>query len=127
MIAKLFKLSNEVEAHAKEVEYGCETLKQVLEPMAFSYNEDLPKLPETIPLSEYQLDFIAPESKLFVDTIANLKLQSIIFLTTVFLLINFHNSIITPLGTESWRSIEIDCHQISVTTNTYICRCQLHG
>jgi hypothetical protein len=73
MIAKLFKLSNELEAYAKEVEYGCETLKQVLEPMAFSYNEDLPKLPETILLSEYQLDFIAPESKLFVDILANLK------------------------------------------------------
>jgi len=66
MIAELFKLSNEIEAYPKEVEYGCETLKQVLEPMAFSYNKDLPKLPETIPLSEYQLDFIAPESKLVV-------------------------------------------------------------
>lgn len=66
MIAKLFALCNELETHAKDAEYGCTTLQQVLEPMAFSYQEDMskfPKVPEIISLNAYQLDYCVANGK----------------------------------------------------------------
>lgn len=69
MIAKLLTISNELEAYAKEAEYGCATLKQVLEPMVFSYQKDLAKFPEIIPLNAYQLDYIVPESKFYYTSL----------------------------------------------------------
>lgn len=64
MVASLWKSVNELESYAKEAEYGCLKLKQVLEPMAFLYEEDLPQVPESSSLEAYPLDYEDPERKL---------------------------------------------------------------
>ena len=64
MVASLWKSVNELESYAKEAEYGCLKLKQVLEPMAFSYEVDLPQVPDSSSLDAYPLDYEDPECKL---------------------------------------------------------------
>ena len=61
MVASLWKLVHELELYAKEAEYGCLKLKQVLESMACSYEEDLPQVPESSLLEAYPLDYEDPE------------------------------------------------------------------
>lgn len=61
MVASLWKSVNELESYAKEAEYGCLKLKQVLEPMAFSYEVDLPQVPDSSSLDAYPLDYEDPE------------------------------------------------------------------
>lgn len=61
MVASLLKSARELDTYAKEAEYATAKLMQVLEPMLLSYDEELPQIPEKIPLTAYPLDFVAPE------------------------------------------------------------------
>lgn len=61
MVASLLKSARELETYAEEAEYATAKLMQVLEPMLLSYDEELPQIPEKVPLSEYPLDFVSPE------------------------------------------------------------------
>jgi hypothetical protein len=63
MVASLLKSAHELETYAKEAEFATAKLMQVLEPMLLSYDEELPQIPEKIPLTAYPLDFVAPEGK----------------------------------------------------------------
>ena len=65
MVSSLLKAAHELEAYAKEAEFGCAKLMQVLEPMLISYEEELHEIPEADPLIASPLDYTAPESKLF--------------------------------------------------------------
>jgi len=63
MVTSLLKSAHELEVYAKEAEFGCAKLMQVLQPMLLSYEEDLPQIPEAVSLTAYPLDYTAPESK----------------------------------------------------------------
>ena len=63
MVSSLLKSAHELESYAKEAETICAKLKQVQESMILSYEEESPELPETVPLTAYPLDYVAPEGK----------------------------------------------------------------
>ena len=63
MVASLLKSSQELESYAKEASQRCSKLIQILEPMFSSYEEELPSLPEAIPLSAYRFDYTPPEGQ----------------------------------------------------------------
>lgn len=65
MVSSLLKSARDLEVYAKEAEFGCAKLTQILEPMLISYEEELSEIPEAVPLIAYPLDYTAPESEFF--------------------------------------------------------------
>jgi len=61
MVSSLLKSARDLEVYAKEAEFGCAKLTQILEPMLISYEEELSEIPEAVPLIAYPLDYTAPE------------------------------------------------------------------
>jgi hypothetical protein len=61
MIASLLKGAQELEEFAREAEYSCAKLIQLLQPTFLSYNLDPPTQPDAISLATYPLDFTPPE------------------------------------------------------------------
>jgi hypothetical protein len=61
MVFSLLKTAAELEKFARDEEYSCFNLIQLLKPSFASYGIDPPKLPRTIPLAAYPLEFIPPE------------------------------------------------------------------
>ena len=117
MVASLWKSVNELESYAKEAEYGCLKLKQVLESMAFSYEEDLPQVPDSSSLEAYPLDYEDPECKLLhymyeVNIICDYSLMT--FQQTTL------KSIVAAMGRESWRSSKLNCCTVSYTCRSEV-------
>lgn len=63
MVISLLKGAQELEEFARESEYSCAKLIQLLQPTFSSYNLESPMQPEAVSLSSYPLDFISPEGK----------------------------------------------------------------
>jgi len=61
MIVSLLKGAQELEEFARESEYSCAKIIQVLQPSFLSYQLESPTPPEAIPLASYPLDFTPPE------------------------------------------------------------------
>lgn len=70
MIASLLKGAQELEEFAREAEYSCAKLIQLLQPTFLSYNLESPQQPEPISLGSYPLDFTPPEGT--ISTFCNL-------------------------------------------------------
>lgn len=61
MISSLLKSAQELEVFARESEYLCAKLIKTLEPTFLLYEEEPPRLPKAIPVSEYPLEFTPHE------------------------------------------------------------------
>ena len=57
MVLSLLRSASELEQYAREAEYACANLIQVLKPCFELYKMDPPGLPQPLPLAEYPLDF----------------------------------------------------------------------
>jgi len=57
MIISLLKSASELEEYAREAEYACANLVQVLKPSFEIYQLTAPSLPQALPLTAYPLDF----------------------------------------------------------------------
>lgn len=57
MVVSLLRSASELEQYAREAEYACANLIQVLKPCFELYKMDPPGLPQPLPLAEYPLDF----------------------------------------------------------------------
>ena len=65
MIISLLKAARELEQFARESEFSCANLIQLLRPTFASYQLNAPPLPQPIPLSAYPLDFHPPEGTIY--------------------------------------------------------------
>jgi len=61
MITSLLKGAQELEEFARDAEYSCAKLIQLLQPTFLAYNLERPAQPEATPLASYPLDFTPPE------------------------------------------------------------------
>jgi hypothetical protein len=62
MIVSLLKSASELEEYAREAEYTCANLIQMLRPTFHAYEIEPPALPQPLPLTAYPLDFTSPQS-----------------------------------------------------------------
>ncbi len=65
MIKSLLKGAQDLEEFARESEYSCAKLIQLLQPTFLSYNLESPQQPEPISLASYPLEFEPPEGKYY--------------------------------------------------------------
>ena len=63
MIVSLLKSASELEEYAREAEYACANLIQMLRPTFDAYEIEPPALPQPLPLTAYPLDFTPPQCK----------------------------------------------------------------
>jgi len=63
MILSLLQMASELEVYAREAEYSCANLIQILRVTYTDYGMTEPTLPTPLPLSAYPLDFEPPESQ----------------------------------------------------------------
>lgn len=63
MIVSLLKAASDLEEYAREAEYACANLIQMLRPTFEAYEIEPPALPHPLPLTAYPLDFTPPQSK----------------------------------------------------------------
>mmetsp|Transcript_5890 Transcript_5890/g.8662 ORF Transcript_5890/g.8662 Transcript_5890/m.8662 type:complete len:552 (-) Transcript_5890:86-1741(-) len=61
MVLTLLKTAAELERFARDAEYSCANLIQLLNPAFIAYGIDPPELPRAVPLSAYPLDFTPSE------------------------------------------------------------------
>jgi hypothetical protein len=61
MTIQLIKSASELEQYAREAELACANMIALLKPTFDLYGIDSPRLPKPKPLTEYPLDFIAPQ------------------------------------------------------------------
>jgi hypothetical protein len=61
MIVTLLKMASELEQYARESEYSCANLIQLLRPTFRHFQLTPPALPQPVPLTAYPLDFSPPE------------------------------------------------------------------
>jgi hypothetical protein len=63
MIVSLLNAASDLEEYAREAEYACANLIQMLRPAFLEYKIEPPALPQPLPLTAYPLDFTPPQSK----------------------------------------------------------------
>lgn len=59
----LLKSASELEEYAREAEYACANMIQMLRPTFDAYEIEPPALPQPLPLTAYPLDFTSPQCK----------------------------------------------------------------
>ena len=62
MIVQLLKRASDLEEYAREAEYACANLIALLQPTYEAYGVEAPSLPKPKPLTEYPLEFTAPQT-----------------------------------------------------------------
>ena len=63
MIVSLLKSASDLEEYARDAEYECANLIQMLRPTFELYGMEPPALPQPLPLTAYPLDFAPPQCK----------------------------------------------------------------
>lgn len=63
MIVSLLKSASELEEYAREAEYACANLIQMLRPTFDAYEIEAPALPQPLPLTAYPLHYTPPQCK----------------------------------------------------------------
>ena len=69
MIKSLLKGASDLEEYARESEYKCAKLIQLLQPTFLAYNLESPQKPDRISLASYPLDFEPPEGRYLYEVL----------------------------------------------------------
>eukprot|EP00543_Licmophora_paradoxa_P001972 CAMPEP_0202455364 /NCGR_PEP_ID=MMETSP1360-20130828/12915_1 /ASSEMBLY_ACC=CAM_ASM_000848 /TAXON_ID=515479 /ORGANISM="Licmophora paradoxa, Strain CCMP2313" /LENGTH=952 /DNA_ID=CAMNT_0049074933 /DNA_START=46 /DNA_END=2904 /DNA_ORIENTATION=+ len=63
MVISLLKSASELEQYARDAEYACASLIQILKPCYENYRIEPPPLPSPVPLTSYPLNFVPHENR----------------------------------------------------------------